>query len=729
MSKKKDHQHHLGGYDVLVQEEDLSNAANTDDTNIQEGWKVRNEMSAGSAWGQIAESAGDCRYEDAKGGLGNSELFTPGQDPVWEDIDEIQIINEYITIPVLVPDDRVVGADAVQEDERLLNHKKQQHEAAHTANIGLHDDGLGAPVDVGGDYHHHPSEAVGLQSTGPQHDSRLEHQVEQGPLALRDNLQVKVLKIIENTDTAYIYTGQNAPNIVLASNIARVVKIHMHNREQGLTVVIRNDIHYAQHFLLDSALHSTEQELHCGPHSMESHEVGQDGHSPVQNGQQGGVICHTVQPQGVVHCPGEVGDHCHGEPRAYVHVGPLVGHHGVQVGLHQVREVQASPEDLHVVRLSAGDLHSHIQGPSVHRDGAPVDGLQCGDLSGDVGTVGAVERGGGLVHHSEIHWAGQRYLMLRVQLKHPKSQGEPITESVRYDLYTIKTDVKLMSYDKLIFNVQLDRVSSASMEDLVNVLIFAVQVCPHVELFRPDIGLGQSEATAVFLSATEGQAPEIKRVHEIVYTNKEMEQVIAGEQGRQVLTALLNNLLCCRVPLQLAVQKPQRLRLRDHLRVKKLENSENKDTANLFVADEGSIQREDHNRHHVQDVVLGGVCLAFPSQSSSSWPEELGGLLEGQEYQLSPVCEAEELEAALQDQGPAMLVVFHHVHHTADGCVHPEQDAHAHGLGHRDGQRHGQHHQKDGGRSGQFPHSLHLLSSMPGFPQVSITPLFMDFQS
>ena len=60
VSKKKDHQHHLGGYDVLVQGEGLSNAANRDDTNIQEGWKVRNEMSAGSAWGQIAESAGIC---------------------------------------------------------------------------------------------------------------------------------------------------------------------------------------------------------------------------------------------------------------------------------------------------------------------------------------------------------------------------------------------------------------------------------------------------------------------------------------------------------------------------------------------------------------------------------------------------------------------------------------------------------------------------------------------
>ena len=553
--------------------------------------------------------------------------------------------------------------------------------------ISGNDEGTAHGVGDGdSDYHHHPSEAVGLQSTGPQHDSRLEHQVEQGPLGLRDNLQVKVLKIKENTDTAYIYTGQNAPNIVLASNIARVVKIHMHNREQGLTVVIRNDIH--------SALHSTEQELHCGLQSMESHEVGQDGHSPVQNGQQGGVVCHTGQPQVVVHCPGEVGGHCHGEPRAYVHVGPLVGHHGVQVGLHQVREVQASPEDLHVVRLSAGDLRSHIQGPSVHRDGAPVDGLQCGDLSGDVGTVGAVEKGGGLV----------------LQLKHPKSQGEPVTESVR-----------------LIFNVQLDRDSSASMEDLVNVLIFAVQVCPYVELFRPDIGLGQSEATAVLLSATEGQAPQIKRVHEIVYTNKEMEQVIAGEQGRQVHTALLNNLLCCHEPLQLAVQEPQRLSLRDHLQVKKLEHLENKDTANLFRADEGSILREDHNRQHVQDVVLGGVCLAFPSQSSSGWPEQLGGLLEGQESQLNPVCEAEELEAALQDQGPAMLVVFHHVHHTADGCVHPEQDAHAHGLGHGDEQRHSQHHQKDGGRSGQFPHSSHLLSSMPGFPQISENNFITNF--
>ena len=252
-------------------------------------------------------------------------------------------------------------------------------------------------------------------------------------------------------------------------------------------------------------------------------------------------------------------------------------------------------------------------------------------------------------------------------------------------------------------------------------------MCPYVELFRPDIGLGQSEATAVLLSATEGQAPQIKRVHEIVYTNKEMEQVIAGEQGRQVHTALLNNLLCCHEPLQLAVQEPQRLSLRDHLQVKKLEHLENKDTANLFRADEGSILREDHNRQHVQDVVLGGVCLAFPSQSSSGWPEQLGGLLEGQESQLNPVCEAEELEAALQDQGPAMLVVFHHVHHTADGCVHPEQDAHAHGLGHGDEQRHGQHHQKDGGRSGQFPHSSHLLSSMPGFPQISENNFITNF--
>ena len=94
--------------------------------------------------------------------------------------------------------------------------------------------------------------------------------------------------------------------------------------------------------------------------------------------------------------------------------------------------------------------------------------------------------------------------MLKVQLKHPEihassrhlgikslivsfPEGEPVTESVRNDLNTIKADVKLMSCDKLIINdcwdikkyadVQLDRDSSASMEDLANVLIFAV--CPY----------------------------------------------------------------------------------------------------------------------------------------------------------------------------------------------------------------------------------------------------------
>ena len=98
---------------------------------------------AKQAQGIPCESAGGHRYEDDKGVLGSSEVFTPGQDPVWEDIDEIQVINEYTTIPALVPDDRVVGADAMQEDKRFHNHKKQQHEAEHTANIGLHGDGQG----------------------------------------------------------------------------------------------------------------------------------------------------------------------------------------------------------------------------------------------------------------------------------------------------------------------------------------------------------------------------------------------------------------------------------------------------------------------------------------------------------------------------------------------------------------------------------------------------------
>ena len=78
MSKKKDHQHHLGGYDILVQEEGLSNAANPGDTNIQEGWKVGNEVSAGHAWGQIAESAGDLKLQ-TKGVLGTKGLSTPAR--------------------------------------------------------------------------------------------------------------------------------------------------------------------------------------------------------------------------------------------------------------------------------------------------------------------------------------------------------------------------------------------------------------------------------------------------------------------------------------------------------------------------------------------------------------------------------------------------------------------------------------------------------------------------
>ena len=104
------------------------------------------------------------------------------------------------------------------------------------------------------------------------------------------------------------------------------------------------------------------------------------------------------------------------------------------------------------------------------------------------------------------------------------------------------------------------------------------------------------------------------------------------------------------------------------------------------VGDAPKGQRDGHRHHlaqellrrdyHALEVVLEGVRLASPVLSSSGWPEddypgnpdyqELADLRGGQESRLHPVCDAEEFEAAMHDQGPEKFAAFHHVGLTLD---------------------------------------------------------------
>ena len=108
---------------------------------------------------------------------------------VIEDRHDEHLQEEFQQADDLVFADMQVAKEAEDQDPEIemsdkrykVNTEASTVPALVLSNIRISGNDEGTAHGVGdgdSDYHHHPSEAVGLQSTGPQHDSRIEqHQV------------------------------------------------------------------------------------------------------------------------------------------------------------------------------------------------------------------------------------------------------------------------------------------------------------------------------------------------------------------------------------------------------------------------------------------------------------------------------------------------------------------------------------------------------------------------